>query len=107
MTFSDMTENDLAACSEFGGECTHHLDGVPVPLNYLWFDESTDMIFDSANDDFSSSTVGVPAVYFQTSVSTIISTKSFLEIDEKLFGVVDIQKMKDNTTVVYLDSSNG
>lgn len=101
MTFDEMIEADLANCSEFGGVCNHTINGTTVPLEYLCFDENTEVVFEK--DEYSGAETTVPALTVQTTKAGQISHKSILEIDGEIFGVIEIDMKKDNTTIVYLD----
>jgi len=101
MNFDEMIEADLSNCSEFGGVCKHTTNGTTVDLDYLCFDENTDVIFDKGEYEGVETTV--PSLTVQTSKASQISHKSILEIDGEVFGVIQAPKQKDGTTIVYLD----
>lgn len=96
-----MMEADLAACSEFGGTLTHTLDLIKEQLEYLYFEEETEIILERG--EYEGSTAFVPMVVMQTSVATVVGKKSLLEIDSETFGVINKDKKSDGTTNIYLE----
>lgn len=105
MTFQEMVEKDLANCSEFGGIVYHTLDGETEPLEYLCFDENTEVVLE--RDGYSNIEASVPALTMQTAKAEKINHRSLLEIDGKIYGVIEKSVRKDNTTIIFLDVKNG
>lgn len=106
MSIKNMADKDLSNCTEFGGICSHTNGSTTVPLQYLCFDENTDVVFDRAEKDgWSTSGVEttVPALTVQTTKASLIDHKSLFNIDGEVFGVIEIDKKKDDTTIVYLE----
>lgn len=101
MSLKEMFETDLAACSEFGGTLTHTLDEVAAPLEYLYFEEETEIILERG--EYEGATALVPMVVMQTSVAAGVSKRSLLEIDSETFGVIHKDKQSDGTTNIYLE----
>ena len=101
MSLKGMMEADLAACSEFGGTLTHTLDLVEEPLEYLYFEEETEVILEKG--EYEGATAFVPMVAMQTSVAAGVGKKSLLTIDGEVFGVIYPDKQNDGTTKIYLE----
>ncbi|RYA23901.1 hypothetical protein CRU96_05700 [Malaciobacter halophilus] len=101
MAVEEMIETDLAACSEFGGTLTHTLDLVEEQLEYLYFEEETEVILEKG--EYEGATAFVPMVAMQTSVAAGVGKKSLLTIDGEVFGVIYPDKQNDGTTKIYLE----
>lgn len=101
MSLEEMFEADLAACSEFGGKLTHTLDDVSMELDYLYFEEETEIVLEKGEGE--GATALVPMVNMQTSVSNVISKRSLLTIDGEVFGVIHADKQNNGTTNIYLE----
>jgi len=103
--FKEMIERDLANSNDFGGVCNHIVNGVATPLEYLCFDENSEVIFEK--NEYQGVETTVPALTVQTSKADGITHKSIFEIDEKIYGVIEKSIQKDGTTIIFLDKQNG
>lgn len=101
MTLKEIFEAELAACSEFGGKLTHTLDQDSTELDYLYFDEESEIILERG--EYEGSTAFVPMVTMQSSVAAGVSKRSLLIIDGVEFGVIYPKKKNDGTTEIYLE----
>jgi len=101
MNFKDMVESDLSKCNDFGGVCSHVKNGTTTPLEYLCFDENSDVIFEE--DEYQGVTTTVPALTVQTSKAEAINHQSLIIMDDMTYGVIQKNMKKDGTTVIYMD----
>lgn len=101
MALEEMFETDLAACSEFGGKLTHTLDDNVVELDYLYFEEETEIVLDKGEGE--GSTALVPMVAMQSSLAAGVRNRSLLTIKGEVFGVIYPDKQNDGTTKIYLE----
>lgn len=104
MTFDEMIETDLAACNEFGGKFSHIFDRGTDELDYLCFDEKTDVILEKG--EFGGVEATVPTLTIQTTVAAGINHRSSLNIKDIIYEVIEVHKLDDNTTVIYLGKYN-
>lgn len=104
MSLDEMIENDLSSCNEFGGSLKHFYQDQDEVLDYLCFDEATEVILD--NGSFEGVAAIVPTVLIQTSISSKINNSSYLEVKETLYSVTEVQKMKDRSSLIILEIQN-
>lgn len=100
MTFEEMIETDLAACSEFGGKFTHTFESGSVELDYLCFDEKTDVILEKG--EYGGIEATIPTLTVQTTVAVSINHRSSIEVKNVVYEVTEVHKLDDSTTIIYL-----
>ncbi len=101
MNFDELMKADIESCSDMGGVCNHIYNETIQELKYLYFEEHTDIIFDSQSE-FSEAEAIVPSLVFATHKIGDISHNSLFEVNGKNYNVLSIQGQDDGTTRVYL-----
>jgi len=101
MNFDELMRADLESCKDMGGICNHFYKETSEELEYLYFEEHTEVIFDSQSE-FSEAEASVPSLVFATHKIGNVSHGSIFEVGSKNYSVVSIQGQDDGTTRVYL-----
>lgn len=104
MNFDQMVEKDLSNCKEFGGSFILKNKDISVEIEYLCFDENTDVIFEGkAVEDFSDMEASIPSLTVQTIKTNKITNRSKIEVKNSSYGVIKKDNKKDGTTIIYLE----
>ncbi len=104
MTFDQMVEKDLSNCNEFGASFILKNKDVSVEIEYLCFDENTEVIFEAkSHEDFSDVEASVPSLTVQTNKTNKITNRSKIEVNNTFYGVIKKDNKRDGTTIIYLE----
>ncbi len=104
MNFDELMRADLEGCKDMGGVCNHFYNETSEELEYLYFEEHTEVIFDSQSE-FSEAEASVPSLVFATHKIRNVSHGSLFEVEGSSYCVVSIQGQDDGTTRVYLGAN--
>lgn len=100
--FDEMLKADLDSCSHFGGVVGHKKGDLYEEIEFISFDESSDMLYDS-DINTSHTNANIPAFCFATTKARDISTKSFIIYGTRSFVPIQIEIKKDGTTIVFCE----
>jgi len=104
MNFNEQMRADIESCNDMGGVCSHFYNETSEELEYLYFEEHTEVIFDSQSE-FSEAEASVPSLVFATHKIGNVSHSSLFEVEGSNYCVVSIQGQDDGTTRVYLGTN--